>query len=109
MVFVGIDVAKDKHDLYAVDSDGVVLCNNFTFANSAAGFASFLKQVSPCIKDKHTPRSHRGNKGHISGQKGYWFFEAFMEQKQCDESPRETLAISQKNVHQIRCSMNIRQ
>ena len=23
MVFVGIDVAKDKHDLYAVDSDGV--------------------------------------------------------------------------------------
>ena len=62
-----------------------------------------------CIKDKHTPRSHRGNKGHISGQKGYWFFEAFMEQKQSDESPRETLAISQKNVHQIRCSMNIRQ
>ena len=23
MVFVGIDVAKDKHDLYAVDSDGL--------------------------------------------------------------------------------------
>ena len=60
-------------------------------------------------RDKHTPRSHRGNKGHISGQKGYWFFEAFMEQKQSDESPRETLAISQKNVRQIRCSMNIRQ
>ena len=52
MVFVGIDVAKDKHDLYAVDSDGVVLCDNFTFANSAAGFASFLKQVSPWGKIK---------------------------------------------------------
>ena len=24
MVFVGIDVAKDKHDLFAVDSGGVV-------------------------------------------------------------------------------------
>ena len=67
------------------------------------------KELGSRIKDKHTPRSHRGNKGHISGQKGYWFFEAIMEQKQSDESPRETLAISQKNVHQIRCSMNIRQ
>jgi transposase len=46
MVFVGIDVAKDKHDLYAVDSDGVVLCDNFTFANSAAGFASLLERIS---------------------------------------------------------------
>ena len=34
MVFVGIDVVKDKHDLFAVDSGGVVLCDNFTFANS---------------------------------------------------------------------------
>ena len=46
MVFVGIDIAKDKHDLYAVDSDGVVLCDNFTFANSAAGFASLLERIS---------------------------------------------------------------
>ena len=46
MVFVGIDVAKDKHDLYAVDSDGIVLCDNFTFANSAAGFASLLERIS---------------------------------------------------------------
>ena len=68
-----------------------------------------LTGIGTCIKDKHTPRSHRGNKGHISGQKGYWFFEAFMEQKQSDESPRKTLAISQKTVHQIRCSVNLRQ
>ena len=52
MVFVGIDVAKDKHDLFAVDSDGVVLCDNFTFANSAAGFAAFLEQVSAWDKIK---------------------------------------------------------
>ena len=51
---------------------------------------SAARQRAPArIKDKHTPRSHRGNKGHISGQKGYWFFEAFMEQKQSDESPRK--------------------
>jgi len=23
-----------KHNLYAVDSDGIILCDNFTFANS---------------------------------------------------------------------------
>ena len=40
MVVVGIDVAKDKHNLYAVDSDGVALCDNFTITNSAARFAA---------------------------------------------------------------------
>ena len=52
MVFVGIDVAKDKHDLFAVDSDGVVLCDHFTFANSAAGFASLLERISDWDKIK---------------------------------------------------------
>lgn len=52
MVFVGIDIAKDKHDLFAVDSDGVVLCDNFTFANSAAGFASLLERISAWGKIK---------------------------------------------------------
>lgn len=45
MVFVGIDVAKDKHDLYAVGSDGAVICDNFTFANSSLGFASLLEKL----------------------------------------------------------------
>lgn len=45
MVFVGIDVAKDKHDCFAVDSDGVVRCDNFTFANSSLGFAEFLERA----------------------------------------------------------------
>ncbi len=43
MVFVGIDVAKDKHDCHAVSSDGVILCDNFTFANSSQGFACFFE------------------------------------------------------------------
>lgn len=43
MIFVGIDVAKDKHDCHAVNSDGVVLCDNFTFANSSQGFSAFLE------------------------------------------------------------------
>lgn len=43
MVFVGIDVAKDKHDCHAVNSDGVILCDNFSFANSSLGFSAFLE------------------------------------------------------------------
>ncbi len=45
MVFVGIDVAKDKHDCFAVNSDGTVVCDNFTFANSAKGFDAFLQRA----------------------------------------------------------------
>ncbi len=43
MVFVGIDVAKDKHDCHAVSADGIILCDNFTFANSSQGFSAFLE------------------------------------------------------------------
>ena len=46
MVFVGIDVAKDLHVLCALGSDGGVLCDNFTFANSSLGFASLLERLS---------------------------------------------------------------
>lgn len=46
MVFVGIDVAKDKHDCHAVNSDGSILCDNFSFANSSLGFSAFLDLAS---------------------------------------------------------------
>ena len=45
MVFVCIDVAKDKHDCFAVDSDGVVLCDNFSFPNSSVGFNDFFQRA----------------------------------------------------------------
>ena len=34
MVYLGIDVAKDKHDCYIVNSDGEILANVFTRQNS---------------------------------------------------------------------------
>ena len=36
MVYVGIDVAKDKHDCYIVNSDGEVLAEVFTIARNRA-------------------------------------------------------------------------
>jgi len=38
MLFVGIDVAKSKHDCYIVDSDGVILSDSLRIANSMEGY-----------------------------------------------------------------------
>ncbi len=34
MVYVGIDIAKDKHDCFIVNSDGEVLHDVFTIQNN---------------------------------------------------------------------------
>ena len=50
MTIVGIDVAKDKHDCYIVNSDGEVLAEVFTIPNDQIGFSLFfrtLQSVSP--------------------------------------------------------------
>ena len=45
MIYVGIDVAKDKHDCFAISSDGEVLIENLTFKNSLEGFNLFLNSI----------------------------------------------------------------
>ncbi len=50
MLYVGIDVAKDKHDCHIVDSDGVVWHDNFSFPNSMDGFNALLAAVNDCVR-----------------------------------------------------------
>ena len=38
MIYVGIDVAKDKHDCFITNSDGEVLFKAFTITNNLDGF-----------------------------------------------------------------------
>ena len=38
MIYVGIDVAKDKHDYFITNSDGEVLFKSFTISNNREGF-----------------------------------------------------------------------
>lgn len=45
MVYVGIDVAKDKHDCFIISSDGKVLADVFTISNSMEGFRSLLARL----------------------------------------------------------------
>ncbi len=38
MIYVGIDVAKDKHDCIIKNSVGEVVCKTFTIKNNLDGF-----------------------------------------------------------------------
>lgn len=49
MIYVGIDVAKDKHDCFITNSDGEVLFQVFTIQNNREGFdALFSRSQSVC-------------------------------------------------------------
>ncbi len=48
MIFVGIDVAKDKHDCFIISSEGEVLVDVFTISNSKEGFEHLLKTINTC-------------------------------------------------------------
>lgn len=45
MIYVGIDVAKDKHDCFITNSDGEALFNVFTIANNLDGFNDLFHKI----------------------------------------------------------------
>lgn len=45
MVCIGIDVAKDKHDCFILDSEGETLADVFTIPNTMDGFRSLLEKI----------------------------------------------------------------
>ena len=50
MVCVGIDVAKDKHDRFILNSDGEVLADVLTIQNNAEGFDTLLQTIRRCTR-----------------------------------------------------------
>lgn len=48
MICVGIDVAKDKHDCFIMNSEGEVLADVFTVSNSKKGFEALLQTIVTC-------------------------------------------------------------
>ncbi len=51
MIFVGIDVAKDKHDCFIVNSDGEVLFKAFTIQNNLDGFNELYQKIKSVTED----------------------------------------------------------
>ena len=48
MIFVGIDVAKDKHDCLITNSDGEILFKEFTISNTLEGFNLLFSRILSC-------------------------------------------------------------
>ena len=45
MIYVGIDVAKDKHDCVITNSNGEVLAKAFSFPNNLEGFNTLFQRI----------------------------------------------------------------
>ncbi len=58
MIFVGIDVAKDKHDCFILNSEGTVLADVFPIPNnSMEGFKTFLSRIQSCSQGESKIKS----------------------------------------------------
>ncbi|WP_317855116.1 IS110 family transposase [Chakrabartyella piscis] len=51
MIYVGIDVAKDKHDCFMTNSDGEILAKAFTITNNRDGFDELYQRVESLSDD----------------------------------------------------------
>ena len=51
MIYVGIDVAKDKHDCFISNSDGEVLFKAFTIQNNKEGFDELYQRIVTVTED----------------------------------------------------------
>lgn len=54
MLYVGIDIAKNKHDVACINENGEAVISNFRFDNSYQGFNQLkqkLEQLSPITQD----------------------------------------------------------
>lgn len=51
MIYVGIGVAKDKHDCFITNSDGEVLFKAFTIPNNLDGFNNLYQKIESVMED----------------------------------------------------------
>lgn len=66
MIFIGIDVAKDKHDCVIVNSNGKVLYNVFTISNTLDGFNDLLIKIKSVSSDFNKIKVGLEATGHYS-------------------------------------------
>jgi transposase len=66
MISVGIDVAKDKHDCFIINSEGEVLADVFTIPNNMDGFQSLLQRIRNCSSPQDKIKVGLEATGHYS-------------------------------------------
>lgn len=52
MIYVGIDVAKDKHDCIIISSDGEIIKDSFTIKNNLEGFTKLIQAIPDVPKNE---------------------------------------------------------
>ena len=66
MIYVGLDVAKDKHDCFITNSDGEVLFKAFTIANNLTGFTELYQKIESVMEDVSKVKVGLEATGHYS-------------------------------------------
>ena len=68
MLFIGIDVAKSKHDCCIIDSDGVIYADSLRIANSKKGFETLYSAILSALgsKDFNNVKIGLESTGHYS-------------------------------------------
>ena len=66
MIYVGIDVAKDKHDCFITNSDGEVLFKAFTISNNLDGFNELYQKIESVMEDTTKVKVGLEATGHYS-------------------------------------------
>jgi len=66
MIYVGIDIAKDKHDCFIMSSEGEVLYNVFTIPNNMDGFCDLLQKIQSTSENPDKVKVGLEATGHYS-------------------------------------------
>ena len=76
MLYVGIDVAKHKHDCCIIDSNGVIHTNSLTFQNSKEGFELLCLTIFKYLPDNDLDNVRIGLEatGHYSNNISHYLY-----------------------------------
>lgn len=64
MIYVGIDIAKEKHDCYIVSSEGILISGNLKITNTLEGFNTLFSIISSNCQDPINVRIGLESTGH---------------------------------------------
>ena len=66
MIYVGIDVAKDKHDCFITNSENEIVFKPFTISNNLEGFLTLFQRISSLSDDFSKVKIGLESTGHYS-------------------------------------------
>ena len=66
MIYVGIDVAKDKHDCFIPNSDGEILFKSFPIPNNKEGFETLFQRIESVSDNFNKVKVGLESTGHYS-------------------------------------------